>query len=179
VTLHLPSLRARSDRGLLVRELLTELSGERGTPRASWAVPRIDAGALAEIARRPWPGNVRQLKMALHHALVAAREDAGTHGVIEIRAEHLPPDEVRVAHTAPKAPSDEASLASSSSPGSPAGFPAPTSPTSRREAEELALQRALERAGGNMARAARELGVARSTLYRMLRRHGLASRIGE
>jgi transcriptional regulator of acetoin/glycerol metabolism len=36
-----------------------------------------------------------------------------------------------------------------------------------------ALLRALENARGNMSAAARELGVARSTLYRMLVRHGL------
>ncbi|MGN6109948.1 MAG: sigma-54-dependent Fis family transcriptional regulator [Kofleriaceae bacterium] len=38
-------------------------------------------------------------------------------------------------------------------------------------AERDALQRALQAAGGNLSEAARTLGVARSTLYRMMRRH--------
>lgn len=48
-----------------------------------------------------------------------------------------------------------------------------TSPPSRDEAERIALERALEQANGNLSEAARILGVARTTLYRMKRRHAL------
>lgn len=44
---------------------------------------------------------------------------------------------------------------------------------SRESAEAIALQAALERSGGNLSEAARILGVARTTLYRMKRRHGM------
>ena len=44
---------------------------------------------------------------------------------------------------------------------------------SRQAAEAIALQAALERSGGNLSEAARIMGVARTTLYRMKRRHGL------
>jgi transcriptional regulator of acetoin/glycerol metabolism len=43
----------------------------------------------------------------------------------------------------------------------------------RAQAERAALLRALSQAQGNLSVAARSLGVARSTLYRMLERHGL------
>jgi transcriptional regulator of acetoin/glycerol metabolism len=46
----------------------------------------------------------------------------------------------------------------------------------RAAAERAALLRALGQAGGNLSRAARSLGVARSTLYRMLVRHQLRPR---
>ncbi len=45
-------------------------------------------------------------------------------------------------------------------------------------AEREALLRALEQSRGNLSDAARRLGVARSTLYRMLGRHGLSSSAG-
>ena len=43
----------------------------------------------------------------------------------------------------------------------------------RRQAERAALAEALQTSAGNVSVAARKLGVARSTLYRMLERHGL------
>jgi transcriptional regulator of acetoin/glycerol metabolism len=52
-------------------------------------------------------------------------------------------------------------------------------PTTRKDSlssvKREALLAALERSRGNLSVAARELGVARSTLYRMLGRHGLRS----
>jgi len=50
----------------------------------------------------------------------------------------------------------------------------PTRPGSLREAEERALRRAVEAAGGNKSAAARILGIDRKTLYAMLERLGLA-----
>jgi transcriptional regulator with PAS, ATPase and Fis domain len=49
----------------------------------------------------------------------------------------------------------------------------PAERTAIAEAERQALMRALVEAGGNVSRAARGLGVARSTLHRMKRRHGV------
>jgi transcriptional regulator of acetoin/glycerol metabolism len=43
----------------------------------------------------------------------------------------------------------------------------------RLHAERAALTRALDQSGGNLSEAARALGVARSTLYRMMGRHNL------
>ena len=50
---------------------------------------------------------------------------------------------------------------------------APRSALSWEQAEGKALRQALEHARGNMSEAACQMGVARSTLYRMLERHGL------
>ncbi|TFW28029.1 sigma-54 dependent transcriptional regulator [Massilia horti] len=44
---------------------------------------------------------------------------------------------------------------------------------SRIEAERAAVMAGLERAGNNISRAARELGVSRMTLYRLLDKHGI------
>jgi transcriptional regulator of acetoin/glycerol metabolism len=51
--------------------------------------------------------------------------------------------------------------------------PAPDRAELLSSAEREAVLRALDRSRGNLSEAARQLGVARSTLYRMLERHGL------
>lgn len=143
VVLQLPPVRDRSDRGLLCRTLLAQLCAERGRK----TVPSLSAAALQRIDRAPWPGNVRELRMALHHALVLCQ------GGPTLEAWHLPgpgPDPRPPAAAAP--PDDAPSLV---------------------ETKVMALQRALREAQGNVSEAARALGVARSTVYRLMKRHGL------
>ena len=43
----------------------------------------------------------------------------------------------------------------------------------RARTERLALRECLQRSGRNVSRAARELGVSRTTLYRLLSKHGI------
>ncbi len=109
--------------------------------------PHLSPDAIERLRQHPWPGNVRELKMALEVALVMS--DGGD----TIETWHLPDDigPVASATTTPVPPS--------------------TSPLARAEGEQV--RRALSEADGNISAAAQRLGVARSTLYRMLRRHGL------
>jgi len=109
--------------------------------------PRLSDAAVQAIAARPWPGNVRELKTALRYALVMAD------GADLVDAAHLPP---------------LSSLSSPPQPGAPA-----SSGRSIAAAEGEALRRALAETNGNLTATARVLGVARSTLYRMLSRHDL------
>lgn len=151
VTLNLPAVRARADVKELATSLFADLAAELGLRKGSAS---LHASAVDEIGRRPWPGNVRELKMALQYALVASAGRAGSMPSSRVvRAEHLPPLQgaLEITTTA-KEPS-----------------------SGLRDAEHDALRKALARAGGNMAQAARELGVARSTLYRMLKKHGLGA----
>ena len=52
---------------------------------------------------------------------------------------------------------------------------APAAPRKLVEREAERLQQAVDAARGNLSRAAADLGIARSTLYRRLRRHGLVA----
>lgn len=110
--------------------------------------PELSQAAEQRLLSHTWPGNVRELRMALEVALVMSEG-----GPIE--AWHLPEDV-----------------------GLPTPVPSsvvPASPASLADAEGDTVRRALTDAGGNISAAAARLGVARSTLYRMMRRHGLAS----
>jgi two-component system nitrogen regulation response regulator GlnG len=75
----IPPLRERRDDiRPLAEHFLTTLAEKNHASAA-----RLSAEALAELERRPWHGNVRELKNAVEHALIVAR--GGTIGV-----EHLP-----------------------------------------------------------------------------------------
>jgi transcriptional regulator with PAS, ATPase and Fis domain len=104
---------------------------------------RPQPAALSEAATRllldyPWPGNVRELMNALQYAMIKS-----SGGVIE--AEHLPP-EIMTTQRPPRR--------------SNAGR--------RRKLTASKVRDALEQAQGNRVKAAKILGVGRSTLYRYL-----------
>ncbi|MEZ5240090.1 MAG: sigma 54-interacting transcriptional regulator, partial [Microthrixaceae bacterium] len=94
--LRLPPLRARRDLPDLADALLAELAeAEAVDPR-----PRLTPHAHLRLQAHDWPGNTRELKMVLHHALALSRG----RGVID--AEDLPLGDV-----APSAPSPSGAAA--------------------------------------------------------------------
>jgi sigma-54 dependent transcriptional regulator, acetoin dehydrogenase operon transcriptional activator AcoR len=102
--------------------------------------PTLAADAVRHIEREAWPGNVRELKNALRYALLIA----------------APADEIHAADFPPVLVRSEAPTAAPS--------------RSLRDTEVNAVESALRAAKGNMSQAARDLGVSRSTLYRMMDR---------
>jgi serine/threonine-protein kinase PknK len=105
---------------------------------------RLSARALELLLAWHWPGNVRELENEVQR-LEALK-------VEEVTAPHLSAD-IRGSHGLSRSPD----LA-----GKTLG-----------EAEGALVEQALHNAGGNKARAARILGIPRSSLYRLLDRHGL------
>ncbi len=158
VCLGLPPLRERGDLPALIRHLLAALGAEQGRE----PTPELAPEAFAAMTRFPWPGNVRQLRTALQHALILC--DGET-----IRLAHLPRELASARHEpAAAAPVEAAREAVAPPPASPP-------PATLAELERRRLELAVTAARGNLSRAAAELGIARSTLYRRLRRHGLLS----
>ncbi|MGQ9633386.1 MAG: sigma-54 interaction domain-containing protein [Bryobacteraceae bacterium] len=100
----------------------------------------VSEDALARLMEHDYPGNVRELENILEQAYVMCRG-----AWIELR--HLPPELRQTAGM----PED-----------APGGL-------SLREMERRMIVAALERHGGNRSRAARELGIDPSTLYRKLK----------
>jgi transcriptional regulator with GAF, ATPase, and Fis domain len=151
--IELPPLRSYKDNLEVLAQVFVQQAAEKHQIPAS----RVSPEALAVLDAHDFPGNVRELKNAMEHAVILA---AGG----EICPEHLP----RSMTIAP-----------------PAEAPVPKSPTPRptlREQRErwLAplerryLEDLLAETDGRVTDAARVAGVDRVTFYRLLEKRGLS-----
>lgn len=158
-----PALRDRpEDVGTLAAERAVRAGLETGRP-----VRGFTAEALALIAAHDWPGNLRELDIAMHRAVLLADGDM-------IGLEHLPVLSGEVAPPAPARPRRAAPVPVARQ-GSGEFADVNGRPFSLAEIEAAAIRRALERCSGHIGRAAAELGIGRSTLYRKARELGLVS----
>jgi len=154
VPIRLPSLRERrEDIGLLAEHFLTRYwKRHRG---AKAAVPTLTSAAVRSLEARSWRGNVRELQNAIEHAVV----------LLEPGAE-IQPDDIPVLES-----------------GGPAGAAVIEDPTGEKyhvarervlsDFERRYLNWLIELAGTNMSRAAKMAGIDRTTLYRLMEKHGL------
>jgi transcriptional regulator with GAF, ATPase, and Fis domain len=150
VRLAIPPLRERTaDVPLLVASGMERLGRELGL-----AVPALSEAAVARLAAHAWPGNVRELLNVLERLLI--RSAGRRIGVFEIDA--ILDDDPRPFHPSAGLPQWPRTLAERV---------LVTGDPSERIASELRA------AGGNVARAARRMGLPRSTLRHWIRRYGI------
>jgi len=143
IPISLPPLRDRGDDVLrLAQHFLAELARTYGVDG-----PNFTRNAIRTLERHPWPGNVRELRNAVERGLLLA-------GGLPIGPQHLALDHVGGERT--RSPEDAGPL------------PFPSTLAQLETAAALAM---LERCGGNKSEVARELGITRSRLYRILARH--------
>jgi DNA-binding NtrC family response regulator len=153
--LHLPALRERpEDIPVLARDMLARLSRELGRPG-------LDLTPSAEAALRayPWPGNLRELRNVLERAALLSSTSA------------LHADDLRFNHAMARALSP-----SSGEPRAP-GSEAAELDLTLQEVERRHIERVLAAEGGHVERAARRLGIPRSSLYQKLKSLGLSSKV--
>jgi Nif-specific regulatory protein len=154
----LPPLRERaSDIAVLAEHFVQKYAAGAGKP-----VRGLDAGAIAALTSYGWPGNVRELENVIERALILARGTAVAAADLEFT----------------RRPNAPAPAAPAAAPAAAAGAPRATDgsrPLSERlhEQERTAIVAAIDAAQGNIAHAARALGINRSTLYYRMRKHGL------
>lgn len=145
-TVQLPPLRMRKeDVGLLAGHFLTLFATEMGMKP-----PALTSGALEALRNYSFPGNVRELKNIIERGLIES-------GGEPIGAEHLKlatPMGAKVKEAVAEAASSAAMVEQL--------------PLRLDAAEEMLIKRALAETGGNVAEAARRLGINRTRIYRRL-----------
>ncbi|HZA50400.1 MAG TPA: sigma-54 dependent transcriptional regulator, partial [Myxococcaceae bacterium] len=146
VPLHLPPLRSRKTDVIALAEHFIRAFAPRGQ------LVKLTPAAMQRLRAHHWPGNVRELRNVVHRALLLRR------GAM-IDADDLTFDQEINAET---------------------GIPVPGIPPGITLKEMLArlerqiIENALRHYQNNRERVARELGIARSTLFKRLREWGLS-----
>ncbi len=143
-TLRLPSLRERAgDLAALAEHLLGEIARRYEIP-----APDIKPEVLGVFSQHDWPGNIRELRNVLESMVLES-------GGASLGLCHLPSElgSARFSNVA---------------------FPPPAAASGTLErAESDAILAAIRRHHGNLTSAARDLGIAKSTLYVRIERLGL------
>ena len=145
----LPPLRERTgDIALLAEHFVQKFARAFGK-----VANGLDASAVAALSGYAWPGNVRELENVIERALILSRGPDVTASDLEFN---------KRAGTIPPPPA-------SAPPG------AGSRPLQERlsEQERAEIIAAIDQSQGNIAHAARRLGINRSTLYYRLRKHAL------
>ncbi len=160
VQLELPALRERSeDLGLLASYFL-----ERAARRTGRKGLRFASEAVALLAHHEWPGNVRELENAIEHAVAVSEHDV------------LGPNDLPASVRTPRLLTRDAGIdpdayaSTGSARGARARAARDPDARSLDDVTREHVLRVLARHAGNATAAAKQLGVSRTTLWRMLKR---------
>lgn len=159
IPIHVPPLRERPEDIPVLAEHFLATYWARHRPTGA-PFPRLTDEAVRALCAHPWRGNVRELQNLIEHLAVLAEPAS------EIRAADLP-------------------FASDGQQKPEAAMVPSLVSTVLEESYHVARERVIgqfeiqyltwlvKRAGGNMSKAARVAAVDRTTLYRLMERHGL------
>jgi DNA-binding NtrC family response regulator len=137
--LHIPPLRERQeDISLLAKHFVSVLANEMGIP-----IPDISDAAMDVLIAYAYPGNVRELKNAIERALIES-------GGKRVGPQHL--------HLGVGVSMSDAN----------ARISFDDLPLNMADAEWVLIQRAMKQTGGNVAKAAKLLGINRMKIHRRL-----------
>ncbi len=152
ILIRLPDLCERNeDIPLLVEHFIERFNHQMGR-----GIQGLDDEAMALLVRYPFPGNIRELENALEHAYIVTR------GPI-IGLEDLPNYIVKGRLRIPNAPAQHLQHGQSWNPNSPS-------------LDKQGLIECLEQNLWNISRAAQELGIHRTTLWRKLKKFNISKR---
>lgn len=107
--------------------------------------PSIEPETMRRLQQYPWPGNIRELQHALERTIIMADQDVLT-----------TEDFTFLRHEPKNMPAQQAN-----------------SEVTLEDMEKNTIKRVIDKHGGNISKAAKELGLTRASLYRRLEKHGL------
>jgi len=158
--INLPPLRDRlDDLPILTNHFIGKFARQMGVPAAG-ATP----DALAKLREYNWPGNVRELENIVERAMILAKG-------APLAASHL--DFGRRAQPLANQSGPVPTVAAAPPPAASAADDGKSLAERLLDSERKEIVAAVEKSRGNIASAARMLGINRSTLYYRLRKHGL------
>lgn len=157
IEIQLPPLRERiSSLPLIANHFLVMFRKQLGKNIAT-----ISDQAMECMLRYSWPGNIRELRHVIERACVLCQN-----GIVQVK--DLPADVQRpVTQQTEAVPQPRHPVVYNA-------FPEQVHPTFQYQSEEEQLRNALLYANNNRAKAAKILGVSRSTLYRWMERYNIA-----
>jgi len=105
---------------------------------------RINSGTLKRLQKHDWPGNIRELQHAVERAVILSESNI------------LEPHDFFVREGSGTVEED-------------------FSPENMKleEVEKILIRKVIDKHGGNISRAAKELGLTRASLYRRIEKHGI------
>jgi sigma-54 dependent transcriptional regulator, acetoin dehydrogenase operon transcriptional activator AcoR len=106
----------------------------------------VDDDTMVVLMQYRFPGNIRELENIIEHAFVMCREK-------EIKLSHLPPEFTQLAQTRVEPVQAQSPL---------------------HDSERQTIVASLDRHGWNKLETARELNLHRTSLWRKMKKHGLA-----
>ncbi|MCP3890956.1 MAG: sigma-54-dependent Fis family transcriptional regulator [Desulfobulbaceae bacterium] len=161
VEIELPPLRKRDECiPLLVHFFLATFSKQIGKN-----IVKVSDQAMDSLVAYGWPGNVRELRHVIERACVFAD------GSILLK-EHFHEDIFASKKNDDSVQQDYSIVATVA--GSP-GQPQQVTVSGSFKSEEVQIQEALQATGGNKSKAAKLLGIDRSTLYRKMKRYQISA----
>jgi transcriptional regulator with PAS, ATPase and Fis domain len=158
VPIHLPALRERpEDIPVLIRHFVDHFWRRHQLPGED--APRLAGETLEALIHYPWPGNVRELQNVIENLVVLADPD-----------EEIPAERLSILN-------QPAEMAGGNGFGPALDLRMPF-----HDAKQLLVDRfereylahLVARTGGNMSESARQAGIDRTTLYRLMDKHKLA-----
>lgn len=105
---------------------------------------RINTGTIKRLKKHGWPGNIRELQHAVERAVILSESTI------------LEPQDFFMEDNSDKKDDDF----------SPENM-------NLEEVEKILIRKVIDKHGGNISRAAKELGLTRASLYRRIEKHGI------
>ncbi|MBW6490361.1 MAG: sigma-54 dependent transcriptional regulator [Lentimicrobium sp.] len=105
---------------------------------------RINPVTIRRLEKHNWPGNIRELQHSVERAVIMSESNI------------LEPEDFFLSQLDDNAPLNETENI-----------------TNLEEREKLLIRKVIDKHGGNISKAAKELGLTRASLYRRIEKHGL------